>query len=42
MRTREVTNAAILRVSTVTVIEHHVYQIGNDCSYIDSGFINSY
>ena len=26
MRTRQVTNAAILRVSTLTVIEHHGYQ----------------
>ena len=42
MCTRQVTIAAILRVSTVTVIEHHAYQIGNDCSYIDSGYINSY
>ena len=29
MRTRQVTIAAILRVSTVTVIEHHAYQTGN-------------
>ena len=35
MRTRQVTNAAILRVSTVTVIEHHAYQTGNYCSYIE-------
>ena len=42
MRTRQVTNAAILRVSTVTVIEHHAYQTGNQCSYIESVYINSY
>ena len=42
MCSRQVTIAAILRVSTVTVIEHHAYQIDNDCSYIDSGYINSY
>ena len=42
MRTRQVTNSAILRVSKVTVIEHHAYQTGNDCSYIESVYINSY
>ena len=39
MRTRQVTNAAILRVSTVTGIEHHAYQTGNYCSYIESGYL---
>ena len=34
MRTRQITIAAILRVSTVRVLEHHVYQTGNYCSYI--------
>ena len=42
MRTRHVTNAAILRVSTVTGIEHHAYQTGNYCSYTESVYSNSY
>ena len=42
MHTRQVTNAAILRVSTLTVIEHHGYQTDNQCSYIESVYINSY
>ena len=42
MRTRQVTIAAILRVFIVTVIEHHAYQSGNDCSYIESVYSNSY
>ena len=42
MRTRQVTNAAILRVSTVTVIEHHEYQTGNYGSYIERVYSNSY
>ena len=42
MRTRQVTNAAILRVSTLTVIEHHGYQTGNQRSYIESVYIHSY
>ena len=42
MRSRQVTNAAVLRVSTLTVIEHHGYQTDNQCSYIESVYINSY
>ena len=42
MRNRQVMIAAILRVSTVTVIEHHAYQTGNYCSYIESIYSNSY
>ena len=42
MRTRQVTIAAILRVSKVTVIEHHGYKTGNYCSYIESVYSNSY
>ena len=42
MGTRQVTNAAILRVSTFTVIEHHAYQTGDYCSYIESVYSNSY